>query len=78
MQTLEMMKTIRSMNKGERLYVNAINGNLKTIEVLMRYIQSGEIKPDEAEVRKMINGEDVIEDVMNGRSLCPQMTYVKQ
>lgn len=78
MQTRVMMKTIMNMNSGERIYINAINASLTSLEVLMRYIQRGELKPDEAEVRKMINGEEVIEDVMNGRRLCPQMTYIKQ
>lgn len=78
MQTRVMMKTIMNMNKGDKIYINAINGSLKSLEVLMRYIQRGELKPDEQEVRKMINGEEVIEDVMNGRRLCPQMTYIKQ
>lgn len=77
MQTRVMMKTIMNMEKGEKIYINAINGSLKSLEVLMRYIQRGELKPDEAEVRKMINDEDVIEDVMNGHRLCPQMTYIK-
>lgn len=77
MQTRVMMKTIMMMNTGERIYINAINASVKSLEVLRRYIQRGELKPDETEVRKMINGEDVIEDVMKGRRLCPQMTYIK-
>ena len=78
MTNAQFTKQIKTMKSGERFYVNAINGSLKTLEALMKFIQSGDVKPDEAEVRKMINGEDVIEDVMNGRRLCPQMTYVKQ
>lgn len=75
---MRVMKSIMNMNKGERIYINAINGSLKSLETLMKYIQRGELKPDEQAVRKMINGEEVIEDVMNGRRLCPQMTYIKQ
>ena len=77
MQTRVMMKTIMMMNTGERIYINAINASLTSIDVLRRYIQKGILKPDEQKVREMINDEDVIKEVMNGRFVCPQMTYIK-
>lgn len=78
MQTRVMMKTIMNMNSNERIYINAINASLTSIDVLRRYIQKGILKPDEQKVREMINDEEVIEEVMSGRFLCPQMIYVKQ
>lgn len=70
-----LKKVVKEMKKGETLYINAISLSINAIEQLREYIKLNVLLPDKSEVENLYND---IESVMNGKTILPQMTYIKQ
>jgi len=72
----ELRKAVAAMKKGERIYVNAINLTAAGVEALRRMIENDVLALDSSELAKYIvpaaRGKYIV-----GKSICPQMTYIK-
>jgi len=71
-----MRKMVNEMNKGEAIYINAINCSIGMIEQLREYIKNGVLAPDGKELKEMIV-ESAIKRFETGESIAPQMTYIR-
>lgn len=69
-------KVVENMTQGEPIFLNTINFSLSMIDQLRTYIENGTLVLDEKELDCMIveNAKDAFR---SGRSICPQMTYIK-
>ena len=70
-----LKKTVREMKKGEKLYVNSICLTVNAIEQLRQYIKEGVLFPDKDEAEQIYSD---IQAVMSGKTILPQMTYIRQ
>ena len=70
-----LRKVVKKMNPGETLYINSICLTINAIEQLRRYIKQGVLLPDKAEAEQIYND---ISAVMSGKTILPQMTYIRQ
>ena len=67
---------INNIEKGEHFYFNAINATIAMIEYTKELIANGYIAPVQEELNKVIKPE-YHEDFLTGKSIAPQMEYVK-
>lgn len=67
-------KQIKGMNKGEVVFINAINLSENSINLLRTFVKNGVLVPDKVEVTMMYKD---VESVMNGTVILPQMSYSK-
>lgn len=70
-----LKKVVREMGHGKGVYINAIYLSTPAIDQLRKYIKENVLLPDETEAQKLYND---ISGVMNGDTILPQMTYIKQ
>ncbi len=70
-----LKKVVREMNQGEKLYINAICLTVNAIEQLREYIKENVLLPDKSEAEQLYND---ISSVMSGKTILPQMTYIRQ
>lgn len=72
----ELKKAVATMKKGERIYVNAINLTEAGVECLRKMIEEDVLTVDGSELAKYII--PAARDAYRiGRSICPQMVYIK-
>ena len=71
-----MRNVIKSLNKGDTIYINTINCTVSMIEQLKRYIKDGVLFVDENELCKVVVIES-IDKFRKGEAIVPQMTYIK-
>lgn len=69
-------KTIAEAQAGDKIYMNAINFSLKSIDLLRQFIQDGILSPDEEELQRHIVPE-ALPEYRSGERILPQMTYVR-
>lgn len=69
-------KQISNMEKGHKIYINAINLSVNSIEELRKMIQNNVLALDTNELKKYVY-EEYMENFTSGKSICPQMTYIK-
>lgn len=70
-----LKKTIKTMEVGETIFINAVNLTANGIELLRSYVKSGVLVPDRKEAEARYKD---VEAVMNGNVVFPQMIYTKQ
>lgn len=70
-----LKKVVKEMKQGEKLYINTISLTVNTIEQLRTYIKENVLLPDKTEVEQLYND---IPAVISGKTILPQMTYIKQ
>ena len=70
-----LKKVVREMNQGEKLYINAIGLTVNAIEQLREYIKENVLLPEKTEAQQLYND---LSAVMSGKTILPQMTYIKQ
>ena len=70
-----LKKVVREMNQGEKLHINAIGLTVNAIEQLREYIKENVLLPDKTEAQQLYND---LSAVMSGKTILPQMTYIKQ
>lgn len=70
-----LKKLVISMYKGKRLYINSICLTEGAIEQLREYIKENVLLPDKTEAQQIYNE---LSAVMSGKTIIPQMTYIKQ
>lgn len=70
-----LKKTIKAMESGETIFINAVNLTANGIELLRNYVKSGVLVPDREEAEARYKD---VEAVMNGNVVFPQMIYTKQ
>ncbi len=73
--TRTLRKVVKEMKKDETLYINAICLTTNAIEQLRNYIKENILLPDESEVEQLYSD---IQAVMSGKTILPQMTYIRQ
>lgn len=61
-------------NGTKEIYINAINLNPYDISVLRKMIKSGELKPNEENLKRIFTDE-CVNKFMNGECIAPQLTY---
>ena len=59
----------------KEVYINSINCTESEINGLKRMIADGKLTPSIEELRAMIK-EEYINDFLQGKRICPQMTYI--
>ena len=69
-------KQINAMEKGHKIYINAINLSVNSINELRKMIENKTIAVDIMELKKYIY-EEHMDDFISGKFICPQMTYIK-
>lgn len=72
-----LIKKIEKMESGEVVFINAINLSFNSITVLREFIELGIITPMIEELEKVVN-VDYINDFLTGKSIYPQMSYIKK
>lgn len=72
----ELKKAVAGMKKGERIYVNAIGCTEAAIEFLRKMIEDDVLTVDGSELAKYIIPA-ARGNYRTGKSICPQMTYIK-
>ncbi len=72
----DLKKVVAGMKKGERVYVNALNLTEKGIECLRKMIEDDVLTVDGSELAKYIIPA-ARGNYRTGKSICPQMTYIK-
>lgn len=70
-----LRRTIKAMEAGETIFINAVNLTANGIELLRNYVKRRVLIPDRKEVEIMYKD---VEAVMSGDVVFPQMTYIKQ
>lgn len=70
-----LKKTIKAMEAGETIFINAVNLTANGIELLRSYVKNGVLVPDRKEVEARYKD---VEAVMSGAVVFPQMIYTKQ
>lgn len=70
-----LKKVVKQMKQGEKLYINSINITANAIEQLRQYIKENVLLPDKSEAEQIYSD---IQAVMSGKTILPQMTYIKQ
>lgn len=70
-----LKKVVKEMKRGEKLYVNSICLTVNAIEQLRQYIKENVLMPDKTEAEKIYKD---IQAVMSGKTILPQMTYIRQ
>lgn len=68
-------KAVMELDKGEKIYINAIGLSLGAVDKLRNYIKKGVLLPYRPEVERAYKD---VESVMNGNVIFPQMVYIKQ
>lgn len=71
----ELKNAIEKMKSGERIYINAIGISFNAVEHLRKCIEEHILLPDEEEVKKAYKN---VQAVMTGKTIFPQMTYIRQ
>lgn len=74
MNSRVLTKTIKTLKVNEEIYINAINLTPSAFKNLKKLIQNGILTPKEKEVKTLYKN---IESVMKGKTILPQMTYIK-
>ena len=74
-KTKTLKKAIGEMSKGEKIYINSIGLTVNAIEQLRKYIKENVLLPDKAEAEHLYKD---IPAVMSGKTILPQMTYIRQ
>ena len=69
-------KQINAMEKGQKIYINAINLSINSINELQKMIKNHILALDTNELEKYVYVE-YMDNFITGRSICPQMTYIK-
>lgn len=72
-----LRKLVRELNPGETFYLNAISATISMDEEMKVYIKDGVIEPDREELSRVIKPE-YHERFLNGKSIAPQMVYIKK
>lgn len=69
-------KAIKQLEKQgvKEIYINSINCTVEEISCLKRMIANGKLTPIIEELKAMIK-EEYISDFLQGKRVCPQMTY---
>lgn len=75
MNVRSFRKAINETKAGETVYINAINLSINSIEAIREYVKSGVLVPVREEVEKAYKDVDA---VMSGKTVMPQMTYIKR
>ncbi len=70
-----LKKVVKEMKPGEKLYINTIVLTVNAIEKLREYIKENVLLPDKSEAEQLYNN---ISAVMSGKTILPQMTYIRQ
>lgn len=70
-----LKKVVREMNQGEKLYINSIGFTINAIEQLREYVKDNVLLPDKSEAEQIYSD---IQAVMSGKTILPQMTYIRQ
>ena len=70
-----LRKAVKEMKQGETLYINAICLTANAIERLRNYIKENVLLPDKSEVEQLYSD---MQAVMSGKTILPQMTYIRQ
>lgn len=74
MNSRVLTKAIKTLKVNEEIYINAINLTPSAFKNLKKLIQNGILTPKEKEVKTLYKD---IESVMKGKTILPQMTYIK-
>ena len=69
-------KQINAMEKAQKIYINAINLSINSINELRKMIENHILAIDIEELKKYVYAE-YMENFTSGKSICPQMTYIK-
>lgn len=71
-----LTKLIKQLEKqgAKDIYINSINCTEEEINNLKRMIVNGKLTPDINELKAMIK-EEYLSDFLQGKRICPQMTY---
>lgn len=72
-----LTKAIKQLEKQgvKEIYINSINCTVDEINNLKRMISNGKLTPIIEELKAMIK-EEYISDFLQGKRVCPQMTYL--
>lgn len=70
-----LRKVVKEMKQGEKLYINSICLTINAIEQLRQYIKENVLLPDKSETEQIYSD---IQAVMSGKTILPQMTYIRQ
>lgn len=70
-----LRKIVKEMKQGEKLYINSIGLTNNAIEQLRKYVKDNVLLPDKSEVEQIYSD---IQAVMSGKTILPQMTYIRQ
>lgn len=70
-----LKKVVKEMKQGEKLYINSICLTVNAIEQLRQYIKENVLLPDKSEAEQIYSD---IQAVMSGKTILPQMTYIRQ
>ncbi len=70
-----LKRVVREMKQGEKLYINSIALTANAIEQLRGYIKENILLPDKTEAEQLYND---IQAIMSGKTILPQMTYIRQ
>ena len=73
--TRTLRKVVKEMKKDETIYNNAIFHTTNASEQHRNYIKENILLPDESEVEQLYSD---IQAVMSGKTILPQMTYIRQ
>lgn len=70
-----LKKVVKEMKQGEKLYINSIGLTVNAIDQLRDYIKENILSPEKSDVEQLYNDTQA---VMSGKTILPQMTYIKQ
>lgn len=70
-----LKKVVKEMKHGEKLYINSICLTVNAIDQLRQYIKENVLLPDKSEAEEIYSD---ISAVMSGKTILPQMTYIRQ
>ena len=70
-----LKKVVKEMKRGEKLYINSICLTTNAIGQLREYVKDNVLLPDKSEVEQIYSD---IQAVMSGKTILPQMTYIRQ
>ena len=70
-----MKKAVKEMKTGEVIFINIICLTEKAVDQLRQYIIDGVLVPDKEQAKELYK---VLDDVMAGNVILPQMEYIKR
>lgn len=70
-----LKKTIKAMEAGETIFINAVNLTANGVELLRNYVKNGVLVPDRKEAEARYKD---VESVMSGAVVFPQMIYTRK